>query len=280
MCIETLADVPTPAERVALCASYGIDAVEIWGWRDKNIEALSAALETSGVSMVNMSAHRRGSPIAAEELDTFLGEVADTVPIAKALGCPTMMVLSNELGEGGRVVHAYRDVAAAEKRAHFVSALRAAMPLLPATMRLVLEPLNTVVDHVGNYLSSLDAAREIIEDVGDERLGILADLYHLGVMGVDLPTAVREYAPWISHVHLATLPNRAEPGAPGADETDWAAVLEALAAAGYDGAVGFELFPSETSRTALERIGAFWAAGRFTTPGGRRARGSETDGRW
>ena len=258
ICIDTLEDAGTIPERVELCASFGFRAVEMWGWRDKDVPALEAALERTGVSMVNMSAHRRGSPIAAADRQTFLDEVADTVAVARPLGCPTLMVLSNELGEGGRVVDAFDAIPATDKRDSFISALRAAVEQLPPDMRLVLEHLNTEVDHPGNFLTSLAGAREIVDAVADERVGILADLYHLAVGGTDPMAAIREFAPWFGHVHIAGLPNRNEPGAPGSDETDWAAVLRALHAAGYDGAVGFEFFPAEGSLLALDRIRRLW----------------------
>ncbi len=258
ICIDTLEDAGTIPQRVELCASFGFRAVEMWGWRDKDLPALEAALQRTGVSMVNMSAHRRGSPIAAADRQIFLDEVADTVAVASELGCPTLMVLSNELGEGGRVVHTFEETPAAEKRENFISVLRAAVGYLPPDMRLVLEPLNTEVDHPGNFLTTLAGAREIVDAVADERVGILADLYHLAVGGTEPMAAIREFASRFGHVHIAGLPNRNEPGAPGSDDTDWAAVLRTLDAAGYDGAVGFEFFPAEGSLLALDRIRGLW----------------------
>jgi hydroxypyruvate isomerase len=258
ICIEPLGDAGSMAERVKLCAEHGFDAVEIWGWRDKNPDDLGHALSADGVALVNMSAHRRGSPIDAREQEVFLTEITETLPVARALGCRTLMVLSNELGDGGRVIDPTAGATPEDKHAAFITALRAAMPLIPPEMNVVLEPLNTEIDHPGNFLSSLDQAREIIDLVGDDRLGILADLYHMAVMGADPSEAAREFAPWIRHVHIASLPHRAEPDAPGSDDTDWRGALRTLAAAGYDGAVGFEFWPAESSAAALTRIRRLW----------------------
>jgi hydroxypyruvate isomerase len=243
---------------VRLCGEHAFDAVEIWGWRDKDLDELGAALSTAGVAMVNMSAHRRGSPIHAGDREVFLSEITDTLPVARSLECRTLMVLSNELGDGGRVIDPAAGATPEDRHATFIAALRAAMPLIPPEMNVVLEPLNTEIDHPGNFLTSLDQAREIIDLVGDDRLGILADLYHMAVMGADPAEAAREFAPWIRHVHIASLPHRAEPDAPGSDDTDWLTVLRTLVAAGYDGAVGFEFWPAESSAAALARIRRLW----------------------
>jgi hydroxypyruvate isomerase len=121
--------------------------------------------------------------------------------------------------------------------------------------RLVLETLNTKLDHPGYAVSSLATAARVVEAVGDPRFGILADLYHLGMMGEDLVPLVRRYGGMIGYIHVADVPGRHEPGT---GKVDWVAVLEALRDSGYDGYAGFEFSPAGSSDAALEAIRALW----------------------
>ena len=63
--------------------------------------------------------------------------------------------------------------------------LRAAPIASKAGVRLLLEPLNTRVDHPGYFLDSTAEALEVINDVDDPAVRLLYDLYHSIVMGED-----------------------------------------------------------------------------------------------
>jgi hydroxypyruvate isomerase len=125
----------------------------------------------------------------------------------------------------------------------------------PSNMSLVMEPLNTVVDHVGYFLPSVDVAADLVEEIGDSRFGILCDLYHQGIMGDDPVALISRHAGSFGYVHVAEFPGRNEPGV---GSHDWADILRHLPEAGYDGWVGFEFSPKEDSDRALERIAEMW----------------------
>ena len=132
----------------------------------------------------NFSGHRKGSPIAEQTHQTFFAEVADAVPIARALDCHALM-LTNALNADGSVAERFEEIPDDLKFKN-VSALWRSSRATPDDLTFLLEPLNTLVDHPGYYLDKIDVSAEIVRQVGSPRLKILCDLYHFGVMGADL----------------------------------------------------------------------------------------------
>jgi hydroxypyruvate isomerase len=77
---------------------------------------------------------------------------------------------------------------------------------------------------------------------GVTNVGFLADLYHLGKMGEDLPATLAREAASIAHIQVADVPDR---GAPGTGELDYEALFDQLARQGYAGWIGCEYKPSD-----------------------------------
>ncbi len=244
-----------PSQKVGRIAAQGFQRVEFWSWRDKNIPALRSSCQDAGVQIVNFSGHRKGSLIARETHDLFLADLKDAVGVAGELGCPTLMLLSNELGEGGRVTERYDQIPSNEKYSNLLDGLKRALDATPKEISLVLEPLNTKVDHPGYYLADMATSVSLIKEINDARLKILADLYHLGVMGEDLGAIIDEHVDLIGYVHVADYPGRHEPGTGSAD---WKSLLTRLQRRGYTGSVGFEYSPLKDSEESLKRIRELW----------------------
>jgi hydroxypyruvate isomerase len=255
ICFEMLFPGLDPAEKIRKVAAAGFRWVEFWGWRDKDIPALIASCRKHGVGVANFSGHRRGSPVASETHPAFLSDLEEAAEVAGRLSCVTLMLLTNELGEEGRVIDSFPTIAPVDKRANVVKALRGALQVVPETIRLVLEPLNPRIDHPGYWLTDMASASALIEEIDNPRLRVLCDLYHLGVNGDDLRGVIRRYAAAIGHVHVADFPGRHEPGTGSAD---WLSLLTLLGEQGYDGFVGFEYAPAGDSERSLQAIRALW----------------------
>lgn len=255
ICFEMLFPDLDPAEKIGKIADQGFEFVEFWGWRDKDIPALAAACKREGVHVANFSGHRRGSLVAQQTHDLFLDELQTAVDTARILECGTLMLLSNELTERGEVADSYPEIPSELKYRNVQDGLRRALGLLPRDLRLVLEPLNTRIDHPGYWLSDLDTAVQLVREIGDSRLKVLCDLYHLGVMETDLIGALKRYIEDIGYIHIADIPGRHEPGT---GNVDWKGVLRRLRAAQYDGFVGFEYSPQGDSARSLRQIRSLW----------------------
>jgi hydroxypyruvate isomerase len=255
ICFEMLFPGLDPVEKIARIAGQGFHYVEFWGWRDKDIPALAAACEQQGVQIVNFSGHRRGSLVAEQTHDLFLKQLQEAVAAARVLECGTLMLLSNELAEGGAVHETYPEIPPEQKYRNVRTGLEKALRLLPEDLCLVLEPLNTKIDHPGYWLADIAMAVQLVHDIGDSRLKVLCDLYHLGVMEADLGEILERYSEEIGYIHIADIPGRHEPGT---GRVDWRAILRQLDAKKYNGFVGFEYSPLHDSAESLERIRELW----------------------
>jgi len=255
ICFEMLFPELDPVEKIARIAGEGFQFVEFWGWRDKDIPALAAACERQGLNIANFSGHRRGSLVAEQTHELFLGELREAVSVARVLKCGTLMLLTNELGEGGAVDETFPEISPEQKYRNVRTGLEKALAMLPEDLRLVLEPLNTRIDHPGYWLSDITTAVQLVRDIGDKRLKVLCDLYHLGMMEAGLGEILERYSEKIGYIHIADIPGRHEPGT---GTVDWKSILSLLAATKYDGFVGFEYSPLQDSKESLRRIRNLW----------------------
>lgn len=255
ICFEMLFPGLSPEEKVSRIADQGFKAVEFWSWRDKDIPALKAACAARGLRVANFSGHRRGSLIAPASHEAFFADLGDAVQAAGRLGCRTLMLLSNELGPEGQVADPYDEIVSGCKYEALRAGLRCAVQAVPPDILLVLEPLNTRIDHPGYFLQDMATAVSLVREVGHPRLKVLCDLYHQGVMGENLPWIVDRYIGSIGYFHVADVPGRHEPGT---GSLDWPGLLARIRDRGYTGDVGFEYSPLADSAASLARIRELW----------------------
>ena len=117
--------------------------------------------------------------------------------------------------------------------------------------KLVLEAVNTRVDHPGALTDRTADAVTVARGVGSPSFGILYDLYHSIVEGEDPATELENAAGLVDYVQIADAPGRGEPGS---GSVDWAAQLQVLRASGYDGPIGLEYFPTVRSEESVKLI--------------------------
>lgn len=236
------------AARIRAAAAHGLDAVEIWGWREKDLDAIQAALDETGVTLLSLIVDPQ-LPIADPAThDAYLVAVRESLAVAQRLGAPNLVVVAQQ---------ALPDTPRATQRAAVVSALsRAAAELEGTTVTLLLEPLNSRIDHVGTFLDSTREGLEIVKEVGSPHLRLLLDAYHALVMDEDLTEAIGDDIALIGHVQVADAPGRHEPGT---GTLDWEATLRTLRDLGYTGYWGMEYLPRAETAASLaevERIAA------------------------
>jgi len=255
ICLEMIFPELPFDKRVEEVFRAGFSYVEFWDWRDKDLTQLKKACSACGVKISNFSGQRQGDLIAAHTHPRLLRDFLQTLQVAQQLEASTLMLLSNELGEQGVVRNSYSERPVDEKAGDLKKGLQLLLSHTPAGMTLVLEPLNTVVDHKGYFLSDVSRAAALTADIGDERLRVLCDLYHQGMMGDDLLDIVGKYIGQIGYFHVADFPGRHEPGTGFAD---WKRILRKIRQTGYQGVVGFEYSPAGNSKESLDRIMDLW----------------------
>jgi hydroxypyruvate isomerase len=244
-CIEWLFadesdDVP---DRIRRARAAGFDAVEFWHWSNKDIDAIEAALKETGVSLSGFVAEPMIALTDPANHAAFLEGLRRSVELANRLGAKVLIAQAGDDLPGR---------SRAEQREALTAGLAASADVLKGSgVRLGVEPLNTLVDHQGYFLSSTTEALDIVDDVARPEIGIVYDLYHSMVMDEVPQEIVAGRVDRIIHVHVADHPGRNDPGTGG---LDLKTPLAWLFANGYAGRVGLEYRPLHGTSQGLEKM--------------------------
>lgn len=246
-CIEWLfADASVDfADRIRLAKAAGLDAVEFWLWSNKDLDAIEAALKETGMTLSGFVAEPMIALTDPANHAAFLTGLATSVRTAQRLGAKVLIAQAGDDLPGR---------SREEQHKALVDCLKAAADVLEGSgVRLGVEPLNTLIDHKGYYLSSTREALNIVDEVGRPEIGIVYDLYHSHVMGERIEDVLQQRVSRVIHAHVADHPGRNDPGL---GEIDLGHRLAWLYANGYSGAVGLEYQPEGSTSEALDRVRA------------------------
>ncbi len=114
---------------------------------------------------------------------------------------------------------------------------RAAGILEPHGLVMVLEPLNTLRNHPGMYLTTTPQAYLVCKAVGSPSCKILYDIYHQQITEGNLIPNIDAAWDEIGYVQVGDNPGRNEPGT---GEINFRGVFRHIHAKGYRGIVGME----------------------------------------
>ena len=132
-----------------------------------------------------------------------------------------------------------------------VTGLQRLLPLAESNgLEVVLELLNSKVDHKDHMGDRTAWGFRLCQAVGSARFGLLFDVYHMQIMDGDVIRTVTANRPWIRHIHTAGVPGRGPLGAE--QELNYPAIVRALHAAGYRGFIGHEFMPSSDAEAELK----------------------------
>ena len=114
---------------------------------------------------------------------------------------------------------------------------------------LVLELLNSKVDHKDYQCDHTAWGAQVIRAVNSPRVRLLYDIYHMQIMEGDVIRALRDHIGLIGHIHTAGNPGRHD--LDDAQELNYAGIMRAIAATAYEGYVGQEFVPKGDPVAAL-----------------------------
>jgi hydroxypyruvate isomerase len=241
LCIEMFFTDKPFAERFRLAREAGFDYIEFWSWVDKDIPAIKELCQRYGLGIASFSGDQSLSLIDVDQRADYLRFVERSLEVAGFLGCENLVIHSNGLGDGGVVLNSCDHLSRLQKIEAMAETLKGLAPRAEeARVTLLLEALNTRVDHPGNFLTSTTQAAEIVGSIGSPWIKILYDIYHMQIMEGNILSTLRRYADRIGYIHIADVPGRHEPGT---GEIHFPNVMTALNERGYGGFVGFELSP-------------------------------------
>lgn len=242
-------------ERFQAAKDDGFEFVEFWGWTDKDLDAVKAAAEKAGVGISGFNGDAELSLIDPEQKEAYLEFLKKSVAAAQKVGARSVTIHSNGLGDGGVVIHDYRELSDTVKLCTmFGTLMECARIAEESGIQMNLEPLNITTDHVGNYLQTTRMAAEMTRLIGSPKLKVLYDAYHMQLNEGSLCDNIRAYGDQFGHIHVADAPGRHEPGT---GEINYAKVFDCLKECGYTGLVGFELIPETSTAEAVKAIMKF-----------------------
>jgi len=240
-------------ERIGKAAELGFPAVEFW-FTGQNCD--DPAKEESAFAEIGDACRKAGIAVAAfginspdgtiagalvkpEDRERYLSRLERVVELAKMVDCPTIITCTgNELPDRSRE----------DQVDSIADTLVAASPVAEAAgVTLVLEPLNTLVDHAGYFLDSLELGAEIVRRVAHLNVKLLYDAYHVQIMDGNIISSIRKNIDIIGHFHSAGVPGRHELTAGELNYHDIIAEVDCLAYGGYFGLEYRPLLDSETS---------------------------------
>jgi hydroxypyruvate isomerase len=234
---------PDHGDRVRAAAGYGLPSVEIWSWRDKDLDGLRRALRDTGTALTTMCVDPMSPIVDPATHRGWLAGVVESVRVADRLGVPYLVVTAGDARPG-----VPRDA----QRAAVVAALRAAAPVVGSSgVTLLLENLNSRVDHVGTFLDSTVECVDIVREVDSPAVRLLYDHYHSLVMDEHPDAVLAGAIELVGHVQIADVPGRHEPGT---GTIGWARELSILDGLGYHGLLGLECRPTRPTPAALAHI--------------------------
>ena len=218
--------------------AIGYEAVELIG------EDLFDRAQGAGLVIASHNGHQsieRGLNDPAEH-DRIEAEIVSKLELAQRYQIPNLIVFSGSrragLSEEEGIENTARGLARVKDAAE------------QAGVNLVLELLNSKVDHPGYQCDHTTWGVEVCRRVGSPRVGLLYDIYHMQIMEGDVMQTIGTHHAHFLHYHTAGVPGRHD-----LDETqelNYPPIIKAIAATGYEGYLGHEFIPKGDPVAALE----------------------------
>lgn len=125
--------------------------------------------------------------------------------------------------------------------------------LMPSAQKhgvtMVMELLNSKVDHKDYMCDHTAWGAELCKAVGSENFKLLYDIYHMQIMEGDIIRNIRDFHPYIAHYHTGGNPGRNE--IDQSQEINYPAVMKAILETGFKGFVAQEFIPKRDPLTSL-----------------------------
>jgi hydroxypyruvate isomerase len=238
---------PQQMEKVAEAKYQGF---EFGNWRAADADQITKLKNKLGLECACLVGNRGVNPKGMglcdpADRDGFLAEIKASVEAAKRFETARLVTLTGNELPGVPREKQHANIVEGLKRGHDVVA--------PHGITLIVEPLNTLVNHAGYYLNYTREAFEIMREVSSPYVKILFDIYHVQIMEGNLIDTIRKNIGQIGHFHVGDVPGRHEPGT---GEIDYRNVFKAIGELGFRDFVAMEYMPSKDAMTTLAEVRA------------------------
>jgi hydroxypyruvate isomerase len=227
-----------PVEQLRFMAAEGFTALEDNGMKGRDVatqERIASEMARLNMRMGVFVAHTIAwnEPNLTngnlEQRDAFLREIRESVDVAKRVNAKWMTVVPG---------HVDRRPDMDYQTANVIESLKRAAEILePHGLVMVLEPLNTLRNHPGQFLNRIPQAYMICKAVGSPSCKILFDIYHQQITEGNLIPNMDAAWDEVAYLQVGDNPGRNEPGT---GEINYLNVFRHVHSKGFTGIVGME----------------------------------------
>ena len=233
-------------DRLKKVAEAGFSHYEFWPWRNKDIDAIIKLNKELNLVPAQFSASPKTFKQGITDprrKDEFLEDIKLALGVAARLDVKKICVVAGEETAGYTLD---------EQNQAVIDAFKAAAPLVEAAgVTIILEPLNLLVDHPNQLISTSAHAARVLKAVGSPNVKMLFDVYHQQITEGNLSGNIKAYKDLIGYYQIADHPGRHEPGT---GEINYAHVFRTIHDVGYNGVIGLEMSAKSDPITALKAV--------------------------
>ena len=228
-------------EKLETAARAGVQSVELVGeyadWTDTDIARVKKLARSLRLGMDVLIAtpnwqKRPVSMVDPAQRENFLADVQKAITVASQLEVPQILLMSGNAIPGRTHEEQYSSLLEGCKRAGDLVAA--------ANLTAIVEPLNSVINHKGFFLTTCVEGAKLIRQVDNPHVRLLFDVYHEQVQIGNVIRTLTEAADVVAVFHIADNPGRNDPGT---GEINYHNVYKAIQKTGYSGYVAMEYLP-------------------------------------
>ena len=233
-----------PLERFERAAKAGFKFVEYLFPYKIEAAKLKQHIDGLGLKQVlfncppgNWDAGDKGIAIFPDRRDEFKKTIDTALSYAEALEVDRLHVMAGIPDSGHDPKRLYET---------YVENIRYAAKQVSGR-QVLLEPLN-VNDAPGYFINNQNLTADIIKEIGEPNVRLQFDFYHCQIMQGNLATRFESLLDYVGHVQIAGVPGRHEPDT---GEINYPYLFDLMDRLGYDGYVGCEYVPRDTTEAGL-----------------------------
>lgn len=228
-------------EKFATAARAGMQSVELVSehlkWSDTQAEQYKSLAQSYNLTIDTLLSQndwqtRPVTMVNPAHREAFLKDVRDSIVWAKKLNVPQIIVLSGNEQPGMSHDAQYASLVESAKQAARIAEEQ--------DVKLILENLNSKVNHKGYFLSSAREGLQVVKEVDNPHFRLLFDIYHEYVQNGDPIPVIKEAVPYVAVFHVADAPGRHDPGT---GEVKWNDIYKTIGKADYSGYITMEYTP-------------------------------------
>lgn len=246
-------------EKLETAARSGVQSVELVGeydgWSDADVARIRKLLASFRLGMDVLIAtpnwnQRPVSMVDPAQRDNFLADCRNAIVYAQKLEVPQVLLMSGNAIAGRTHEEQYASLLEGAKRAGDLMA--------KANLTAIIEPLNSLVNHKGFFLTTCVEGSKLVREVDNPHVKLLFDIYHEQVQEGNVIRTLTSAADIVAVFHVADNPGRNDPGT---GEINYPNVYKAIQKSGYAGYVAMEYLPIGDQIESLSRsLNGFRAA--------------------